>query len=117
VGFLRSDSQEARAYALEYVAAHAPDLPTDELVELVERGAPEVAKLAAARLEARSPQELGVRVLLRLLGVAAAPWAGAKLAQGVAPGEIDPGLFLDTAARGAEPFKLLIKLFNDKQAT
>jgi hypothetical protein len=55
-------------------------------------------------------------VLLRLLGAAAAPWAATKLAQGVAPGDIDAARFIDTAARGAEPFKLLIKLFNDKQA-
>ena len=131
VGFLRSPSAEARYYALDYAAGHAPDLPIDELVELIEAAVDSprrdaavpiglaiaaVAKFAAARLEAKSPQELGARVLLRLLGVAAAPWAAGKLAQGVAPGEIDAGLFADTAARGVEPFNLLIKMFNDKQA-
>jgi len=132
VGFLRSPSADARRYALEYAAAHAPDLPIDELVELIEAAADvprghaaqpiglataEVARFAAARLEAKSPQELGVRVLLRLLGLAAAPWAATKLLQGVAPGDIDAARFVDTAARGVEPFNLLIKLFNDKQAT
>jgi hypothetical protein len=117
IGFLRSPAVEARSYALEYAAAHAPELPIDELVELIEAGAPEVASFAAARLEAKSPHELGVRVLLRLLGVTAAPWAQAKLRDGVAPGEIDAAMFLDTAARGTQAFNLLIKLFNDKQAT
>lgn len=52
LGFLRSPSAEARGYALEYAATHAPDLAVDELVELIEQGAPEVARFAAARLEA-----------------------------------------------------------------
>lgn len=117
VGLLRSPSADARSYALEYAAAHAPELSIDDLVELIEAGAPEVAKFAAARLEARPPHELGARVLLRLLGIAAAPWAAGKLAQGVAPGEIDAALFVATAARGNQPFQLLIKWFNDKQAT
>src|SRR4051812_23920370 len=69
IGFLRSDASDARAYALEYAAAHAPELPIDDLVELIETGAPEVARFAAARLEARTAQQLGVRVLLRLLEV------------------------------------------------
>jgi hypothetical protein len=116
LGFLRSPSSEARAYALDYAAAHAPDIAVDELVELIERGAAEVARFAAARLEGRPPQELGARLLLRLLGVAAAPWAAAKLAQGFSPGDIDAELFVATAARGTGPFNLLIKFWNDKQA-
>ena len=116
VGFLRSPSSEARGYALDYAASHAPELAIDDLVELIESGAPEVAKFAAARLEARPPHGLGARVLLRLLGLAAAPWAAGKLAQGVAPGEIDAAMFADTAARGTQPFTLLINWFNDKQA-
>src|SRR6185436_18176527 len=106
VGFLRSPSSEARAYALDYAAAHAPDIAVDELVELIERGAAEVAKFAAARLEARAPGELGAAVLVRLLGLAAAPWAAGKLAQGFAPGDISAELFVATAARGAGPFNL-----------
>lgn len=121
LGFLRSPSSEARGYALEYAAAHAldfaPGLALDDLVELIESGAAEVAKFAAARLEASPPQQIGVRLLLRLLGVAAAPWAAGKLAQGVSPGEIDAALFIETAARGTGAFNLLIKLWNDKQAT
>jgi hypothetical protein len=116
LGFLRSPAADARAYALDYAAAHAPDIAVDELVELIESGAPEVAKFAAARLEARPPHELGARVLLRLLGAPAAPWAAAKLVQGFSPGDIDAELFIATAARGPGPFNLLIEFWNDKQA-
>jgi hypothetical protein len=116
LGFLRSPAAEARGYALEYAAAHAPDLPIEDLVELIEHGAAEVAKFAAARLEASPPQQLGVRVLLRLLGVSAAPWAAGKLAQGFGPGDIDAARFVETAARGTGAFNPLIKFWNDKQA-
>jgi hypothetical protein len=115
LGFLRSPSAEARAYALDYAAAHAPDLPVDDLVELIEHGAEEVARFAAARLEANPPVRIGLGALLRLLGAAAAPWAPGKLAQGFAPGDVDAARFVDTAARGAGPFNLLIKFWNDKQ--
>ena len=116
VGFLRSPSAEARSFALEYAAAHAPDIAIDELVGLIEDGAAEVGKFAAARLEASSPQQIGVRVLLRLLGANAAPWAAGKLAQGFGPGDIDAALFIETAARGTGAFNPLIKFWNDKQA-
>lgn len=115
LSFLRSPSEDARAYALEYAAAHAPDLPVDLLVELIETGAAEVAKFAAARLEALSAQKLGVPVLLRLLGLAATPWAATKLAP--LAGDIDAAGFVDTAARGPAPLSLLIKIFNDKPLT
>lgn len=116
LGFLRSPAAEARGYALDYAAAHAPDLAIDELVGLIEDGAAEVAKFAAARLEASTPQQIGVPILLRLLGVAAAPWAAGKLAQGAAPGDIDAARFIETAARGTGAFTPLIKFWNDKQA-
>ncbi len=115
ISFLRSPSPEARSYALEYAAAHAPDLAIADLVELIEQGASEVAKFAAARLEALPPAQLGVPVLIRLLGVAAAPWAQTKLAQGFAPSAIDAAAFVDTAARGPAAHTLLIQLFNDRK--
>jgi hypothetical protein len=114
IGFLRSPSAGARTYALEYAAAHAPDLPVGELVELVERGAPEVQKFAAARLEAMTPQQLGAAVLVRLLAVSATPWAFAKLSQGFGVRDVDPVMFIDAAARGVNSYNALIKFFNDK---
>ena len=117
IDFLRSPSAEARTYALEYAAAHAPDLPVGELVELVEHGADPVKKFAAARLETMSPQQLGAAVLTRLLAQPAAPWAPAKLAQGFGARDIDAAMFVDTAALGLNAYNALIKFFNDKGAT
>src|SRR5262249_28809552 len=117
ISFLRSPSQDARTYALEYAAAHAPDLPAADLVELVETGADPVKKFAAARLEVMTPQQLGVATLCRLLVQAATPWAAAKLAQGFGPRDIDAATFIDTAARGATAYNALIKFWNDKNAT
>ncbi len=112
LGFLRSPSADARAYALEYAAAHGGELPVGELVELVETGAAEVAKFASARLEAMA---VPLAILLRLLGHTAAPWVPAKLAQSYSPKEITAAMFTDVAARGTAAFNLLVKVFNDKQ--
>lgn len=116
IGFLRSPSQEARAFALEYAAAHAPDLAVDELVELLESGAAEVKKFANARLEALTPAQLGLPNLLRVLGTAPA-WAPGKLAEGFAPKDITAELFVETAARGVGPYNALVKFWNDARAT
>ncbi len=116
IGFLRSPSFEARAYAIEYAAAHAQDLPVDHLVELLEHGAPEVRKLANARLEAMTPAQLGIRAVLRLLGEAPT-WAPVKLAEGFTPRDVDAALFLETSARGVVPHNALVKFWNDARAT
>ena len=112
LGFLRSPSPEARAYALEYAAAHGGDLPVADLVELVLTGAPEVAKFAAARLEGMA---IGLPVLLQLLGHAATPWVPAQLAQRSSPKDITAAMFADVAARGTAAFNLLVAVFNAKQ--
>ncbi len=112
IGFLRSPSSDARAYALEYAAAHAPDLSIELLVELVTQSAPEVGKFAAARLESLTPQQLGIGVLLQLLGQAAAPWAATKLAT-FQPSAVTAEAFVATAARGSDAYNLLIKFYND----
>jgi hypothetical protein len=117
MGFLKSPAADARAYALDYAAAHGGELAVDALVELVETGAPEVAKFAAARLEAMTPAQLGLPVVLRLLGAPAAPWATAKLAQGFAPGDLDAAAFIDTAARGQPVLNQLIAFYTGKNAT
>ncbi len=118
IAFLKSPSADARKYALEYAAAHAPDLSIELLVELVTRGdAPEVAKFAAARLESVPPQKLGLDVLLRLLDESAAPWAPAKLSQGFAPKDISADAFVTTSARGTNAFNALIKFYNDARVT
>ena len=116
LAFLLSPSQEARTYALEYAAAHAPTIGVERLVELVEKGASEVAKFAAARLEAMTGAQLGLPVLLRLLRHSAAPWVEGKLATSFAPKDIDAATFVETSTRSANHFAALVKFWNDKQA-
>ena len=116
LGFLRSESAEARAYAIEYASAHAPDLAVPTLVELVETGERDVARFAAARLEGISPAQLGLANLLRLAKLDAAPWAEAKLAQGFSPRDVTVDQFVDTSLRPAhDGFGVMLKFFNDKQ--
>lgn len=116
LGFLRSESSEARAYAIEYAAAHAPDIAVPELVELVETGATEVAKFAAARLESVAPTQLGLANVLRLAKHAAAPWAETKLGQGFSPRDVTVEMFLETSLRPHnDGFGVMLKFFNDKQ--
>ncbi len=117
LGFLRSPSDLARTYALEYAAAHAPDIAIAELVELVESGAADVAKFAAARLETMTPQQLGMSILCRLLDRPATPWAAAKLAQGFSARDLDVQTFVETALRGTSTYNALIKFLNDKQGS
>lgn len=114
LAFLRSASPEARAFAIEYAQAHAPDLAVDVLVALVEQGdaIADSAKFAAARLEAMTPAQLGLANLVRLVGSALAPWAADKLAQGFDPRTIEPALFVDAAAAdGDGAFQKLIGVF------
>jgi hypothetical protein len=117
IAFLRSPSAEARKYALEYAAAHAPELPIAMLVELVTGGAAEVAIFAAARLERVPPQQLGIDVLLQLIDQGAAPWAVAKLSQGFAPRDVSADAFVTTAARGTTALNALLKFYNDARVT
>lgn len=69
LGFLRSSSQKARAFAIEYARAHGQDLADERLLALLddEDTAKEVRAFAAGQLKARAPRTLGLRVLGRLL--------------------------------------------------
>ncbi|XXF78291.1 hypothetical protein P2318_00615 [Myxococcaceae bacterium GXIMD 01537] len=67
LALLRSESNGARAYAVEYARAHAQDMAPEHLAELLASGANDVKAFAAAVLEKRAPRELGVDFLGRLL--------------------------------------------------
>ena len=124
IGFLRSPAAAARAYALEYAAAHAPDLAVDELVALIdpvdgERHA-EVVAFAGARLEAMAPKAIGIAALCRLVDVAETPWAAAKLRDGFVPADLDLQTFVDTAlrVRGRNPaaYNALVAFYSHAHA-
>lgn len=67
LALLRSPSNTARAYAIEYARAHAQDMAAERLAELLAEGGNDVKAFAAAVLEKRKPRELGVDFLGRLL--------------------------------------------------
>ncbi|HZH76449.1 MAG TPA: hypothetical protein VEY88_10465 [Archangium sp.] len=67
LALLVSESNKARAYAIEYARAHAQDLPAERLAELLEGDHNDVKSYAAAVLEKREPRELGPDFLGRLL--------------------------------------------------
>lgn len=113
LGFLRSSNTDAVSYALEYAAAHAPDMTVEQLVELVEEGGDNVQKFAGARLEAMPAKQLGLPTLLRLLGRSNMAWVPGKLLQAFSPKDIDAALFVQTVARGDDAHRALLKVFND----
>lgn len=89
LGLLRSDSEEASAYAVDYAKAHAPDIPVDELIAVAEDGGKAARELARARLAGMKPAALGLDALVRMLATSAlAELAGDKLGQGFAPGDL-----------------------------
>ena len=115
VGFLRSESEDARRYALDYCAEYGDDIAADDLLELVADGEAAVQKFAAARLEAMTAEQLGIARLCRLLGVDRTPWAAARLAQAFSPKDVSTPLFVDTAARGEDAFDALVGFFEAKR--
>jgi hypothetical protein len=112
LGWLRSPGNDARAYALEYATAHAPDIAVAELVELVRSDHPEIVKFASARLEAMPAPQIGPQTLALLLRHGATrDWAVTRFNQAFRPTDVDADTFVtialvDDAARTA-----LVKLF------
>jgi hypothetical protein len=118
LGWLRSPAADARAYALDYAAAHAPDITVAELVGLIGGGvAPEVVKFASARLEAMPPQQIGAPVLARLLREnATREWATTRFMQAFRPTDVDAETFVDVALAGDPARAALVKIFAQASA-
>jgi hypothetical protein len=114
VQLLRSESDDARKYAIEYVRAHAPDLPVELLVTLVTEGESDVAKLAAERLESRDAKALGLPALVRLLGASeTAKLAEKKLKAAFGPDQIDAESFIVLWTGNRTQQKFVTKLYED----
>ncbi|MDG4551871.1 MAG: hypothetical protein P9G45_15840 [Candidatus Contendobacter sp.] len=104
LGLLYSNNSPARRYAIDYARAYATDLPVAELVKLVSNGVQDVQTFVVALLEKRSPAELGLPTLLKLLGVpASAALAKAKLRQGFKPADITAEQFVEVALAPSGP--------------
>ena len=104
LGLLYSGNGPARRYAIDYARTYATDLPVAELVKLVQEGMQDAQTFAVALLEQRSPAELGLPTLLKLLGASAsAALAKAKLRQGFRPQDITAEQFVEVALAPAGP--------------
>lgn len=98
IGLLRSTSKKAVAYAIQYAKAHAPAIPVGELIEIAEQGDKEVCELVRSRLAPRTPAELGIGPLVRMLAVdALAKLASEKLMEGFAPEHLTAELYVALA--------------------
>ena len=98
LGLLYSDNSPARRYAIDYARAYATDLPVTALVKLVQEGTQDAQTFAVALLEQRSPAELGLPTLLKLLGApASVALAKTKLRQGFKPADITAEQFVEVA--------------------
>jgi hypothetical protein len=117
VGFLRSSSSDARSYALEYCNAQNAEIAVEELADLCINGSAEVKTFASARLQAASAAQIGIDVVLRLLGNGSTPWAATKLAQGFTPANVSAAQFCETAVRGSDVYNALLKFWSDASAT
>ncbi len=108
LGFLTSDSQEARTYAIEYARSHAPKLDIAKLIEMVSLGRKQdVQGFALERLGDRSGQEIGLANLVKLLAIRSG-WemAKKKAYESFKPSEleVEPFIVLSTGTAGQKKF-------------
>ncbi|QQS52945.1 MAG: hypothetical protein IPM89_08315 [Candidatus Competibacteraceae bacterium] len=124
LGLLHSGHEPARRYAIDYARAYATDLPVAELVKLTAEGARDVQAFAVAILEQRTPAELGLPTLLKLLTApASATLAKAKLRQGFRPQDISAEQFVELALApsksrsGDSALDAVIQFYRDAKVT
>lgn len=112
LGLLRSESDKAAAYAVEYAKAHAPDIPVDVLIEVAAVGTDAARALAEARLAKLSPAALGLPTLVRMLGVSElAKLAASKLDEGFRPADLTAELYVALATGTDEQQEFAQKVY------
>jgi hypothetical protein len=112
LGLLRSESDKAAAYAVEYAKAHAPDMPVDMLIEVADVGTDAARKLAEARLGKISPADLGLPTLVRMLAVSELKkLATGKLEEGFRPADLTAELYVLLATGASEQQEFVQKFY------
>jgi hypothetical protein len=118
VGLLSSSAERAVRYAIDYCNAHAPEIPVDDLVDLAEsRGRDKhVAQFVEARLEKLAPSTLGLRRLIRMLGIdSISEVAAAKLRAGFKPGDLEVDAYVALATGNGAQQSFVAKLYEDSK--
>jgi hypothetical protein len=116
LGLLKSSSDKAAAYAVEYAKAHAADIPVDMLIEVAEDGNEVAQALAVARLAKMSPAALGLPTLVRMLAVdALEKLAAGKIEEGFKPADLTAELYV-TLATGTDEQQEFVQKFYKKRS-
>ena len=114
VGLLRSDNGKASAYAIEYAKSHAPNIPVAELIEIAEDGGKKVQEFVRSRLAKKTPAQLGLQALVRMLAVnALSKLAKEKFQDGFKPGDLTAELYV-ALANGDSSQRDFVKSFFKK---
>ncbi|MER2529161.1 MAG: hypothetical protein ABTR07_14655 [Candidatus Competibacter denitrificans] len=121
LGLLYSNNSPARRYARAYAHAYATDLPVAELIKLVQKGVQDVQTFAIGLLEQRTPADLGLPSLLKLLTLpVSVTLARTKLQQGFKPDDISAEQFVEVALAstsrgrsGETPLDVVLKFYRD----
>ncbi len=113
---LRSESVQAREYAIRYARTHAPDLEVAELIELAKRGARTVKEFAIERLGDRDGADIGLGGLVALVAVeAATTMAASKLRQTFKPTDLSTEDYIRLATGTGLQRRFVRSWFEDEQ--
>jgi hypothetical protein len=112
LSLLGSPAGGARKFALEYASTYAADLDLAELTEWAITGAAEVRTFALARLGAKSPQEIGLPLLVKLAeSNATAAFAIERIKATFGAPELPPELAVRLLLAGAASRKGVFEIF------
>jgi hypothetical protein len=114
LGLLGSDSDKACSYAIEYASSHAPDIPVADLIEIAESENRKAQDFVKARLAKKTPAELGMHALVRMLAVSAlVKLAREKFEEGFKPDDLSAELYV-ALANGDSDQQDFVKAFFKK---
>lgn len=105
LALLTSPSDKARKYAIAYARAHATDMSVERLLQLADEEKMEdrfggtyddTAKLAAEMLTAKSPRDLGLDVLGKMLAIeGTSKWAAQSISKSFSREEVPEAWLID----------------------
>ncbi|MBL4637369.1 MAG: hypothetical protein JKY56_26170 [Kofleriaceae bacterium] len=90
VNLLRSRNEAVVQYAIDYCNAQSPKIDNEQLLELAEMGGAKLTAFVSARFEKASPKDIGLSLLVRMLGLSGLAKLGkAKFRSGFKTRDID----------------------------
>jgi len=118
VGLLRSSSDKASKYAVEYAKSHAPDIPVNDLIEIAEDGGKAAREFVKSRLAKKSPAELGMNALVRMLATSTlVKLAREKWTDGFKPGDLTAEIYVALANGDSDQQDFVRTFFKQAKVT